>query len=205
MDARDVKVVVVTDPMCAWCWGMSAAVEQAAAELAEEVSFDLLLGGVNTAITLPVGEYARRLLRRVWREVQDTTGQPFAFAVPDGLVYNSSRPCLAVAAVRRALGRPPFGYLHRLQQLLFAEGRDINDPDLLMATATDFGVAPEVVREGFDDESLREVVRAEFACSRTYGTSGLPSVLLEREGERQLVAGGYADAAMLAALVRERL
>jgi len=184
---------------------MSSAVEQAAAALAGTVDFDILLGGVNVRTTQPVGDYGRRYLMHVWREVCDTTGQPFAFVVPDGLVYNSTVPCLAVAAVRRALGRPPFGYLHRLQQLLFVEARDINDAELLCAAATEFGVATDVVRQGLEDPALRDGVSAEFAGSRCYGTNALPSVLVERDGERALLAGGYADGPMLEALVRAQL
>lgn len=199
------KVIVVTDPMCSWCWGMSPAVEEAAARLAGEVEFDLLLGGVNTTTTRPVGEYARRYLMHVWREVHAVTGQTFAFQVPDGLVYNSTAPCLALAAVRRASGRPPFGYLHRLQQLLFAEAQDINDPDLLAATATEFGVAADVVRAGLADPALTAELRVEMNQARRHGTSQLPHVLIEQAGQRSLLAGGYADGPMLEALIRERL
>lgn len=201
----DVKVVVVTDPMCSWCWGMSPAVEEAAANLAGVVEFDLLLGGINTTTTRPVGEYARRYLMRVWREVQATTGQSFSFRVPDGLVYNSTAPCLALAAVRRASGRAPFGYLHRLQQLLFVEARDINDAQLLATTATEFGVAADVVRQGLADAALAAALRAELNQSRRHGTSQLPHVLIEQRGERSLLAGGYVDGPMLEALIRGRL
>ncbi|MFU8815264.1 MAG: DsbA family protein [Pseudomonadales bacterium] len=198
-------VVVVTDPMCSWCWGMAAAVEQAAAQLAHRVRFDILLGGINTHGTQPVGDYGRRYLMHVWREVQATTGQPFAFTVPDGLIYNSTLPCLAVAAVRRAIGRPPFGYLHRLQQLLFAQGVNVNDAALLAGTAAEFGVASDEVRAAFRDPGLAQALRAEFAGARRYGTHALPSLLIERDGERRLLAGGYADAATVAAMVRARL
>lgn len=200
-----VKVLVVTDPLCSWCWGMSPAVEEAAARLAGEVEFGVLLGGINVRTTQPVGEYGRRYLSHIWREVEATTGQTFGFVVPPGMVYNSTRACLAVASVRRALGRAPFGYLHRLQQLLFAEGRNVDDPELLCATATEFAVSADVVRDGLADPALVELLRHEFASSRRYGTTALPSVLTEVDGERTLLAGGYADAPMLEALVRARL
>lgn len=199
------NVLVVTDPMCSWCWGMSAAVEEAADRLSGEAEFHILLGGVNTDATQPAGDYAQRLLKHIWREVAATTGAPFAFAVPDGLVYNSVRPCLAVAAVRRHLGRPPFGYLHRLQQLFFQEGRNTNDPALLAAAAEDFGVPRGAVMAGLEDPVLRESVRAEIAGARQYGTHALPSVLVETAGERSLLLGGYADAATLEAMIRARM
>lgn len=202
---RAVKVLVVTDPLCSWCWGMAEAVEQASVALADAVQFDLLLGGINTRSTQPVGDYGRRHLLHIWREVQATTGAPFGFVVPPGMVYNSLRPCLAVARAGRVLQRPPFGYLHRLQQLLFVEGRDISHPDLLAATATDFGVPAATIHDAFDDPALRDSLMEEFATARSYGTQALPAVLLEDAGERRLLAGGYADAAMLESLVRSRL
>jgi putative protein-disulfide isomerase len=199
------RVVVVTDPLCSWCWGMSAAVEEAAARLAGVAEFRLLLGGINVHGTQPVGDYGRRYLRHVWREVHVTTGQPFAFALPDGLIYNSTLPCLAVAAVRRATGRPPFGYLHRLQQLFFAQGRNTTDLALLLRTAEEFGVAAEVARAACEDPALAEALRDEFRTSRIYGTQALPNLLLEHGDDRRLLAGGYADAATIEAMVRARL
>ncbi|MEZ5557479.1 MAG: hypothetical protein R3E86_02925 [Pseudomonadales bacterium] len=183
---------------------MSEAVEEAASRLRGEVAFDLLLGGVNTHATQPVGDYGRRLLLHIWREVHATTGARFGFRVPDGIVYNSTLPCLAVLAVRQALGRPPFGYLHRLQQLFFQEGCNVNDLEVLCRTATEFEVAAGHVRRAVSDADLLAKLQAEFDSARVYGTSALPSVLVEVSGERSLLAGGYLDADMLVALVRER-
>lgn len=199
------KVLVVTDPLCSWCWGMAPAVEDAMQRLAGDVEFDLMLGGINLHSTRPVGDYGRRLLAHIWREVVATTGQQFGFVLPDGIVYNSRRACLAVAGVRRAIGRPPFGYLHRLQQQLFVEGRDITAPDLLVATADELGLPGRAVREAMADASLAAELEAEFDRARSYGTNAMPSVVVELDGERELLAGGYADGAMLESLVRGRL
>lgn len=209
MDAGHVetglKVIVVTDPLCSWCWGMSAAVEEAAHRLQGRVAFDLLLGGVNVDSTLPVGDYGRRLLMKIWTEVAETTGQPFGFRMPEGFVYNSVRPCLAVAAVRAATGRAPFGYLHLLQQRFFVEGRDVNHVDVLVSAAGELGVDAAAVRQALADGAALEQLRAEFAAARVYGTQALPNVLTETGGRRHLLVGGYADAAMLEELILARL
>jgi len=199
------KVLVVTDPLCSWCWGMAPAVEEALGRLGDAVSFDLLLGGINVHSTLPVGDYGRRLLLRIWREVAATTEQQFGYVIPDGMVFNSTRPCLAVAGLRQELGRPPLGYLHRLQQRLFVEGQDITDPKVLTGTALELGLSTDVVAAALDDADLAAELVREFSDSRSYGTNALPSVLLEEDGERRLLAGGYADAPMLESLIRAQL
>jgi len=205
-----VKVVVVTDPLCSWCWGMAPAVELAADRLAGEVGFDLLLGGINTHATQPMGAYGRRLLRRIWDEVAATTGQHFGEGPPEPFCYNSTRACLALAGLRRATGRPPFGLLHRLQQRFFVEGRDITAPAVLVETAAEFGYDEAELRRDLEDPQLLADLRVEFDGARGYGTQALPSLLIEAPeedgsgGERQLLAGGYADAETLVAMIRAR-
>ena len=189
--------------MCSWCWGMSAAVEVAAHELAEEVDFDLLLGGINLHATQPIGEFGRRHLMKLWGEVQETTGQPFGFQLPDGFIYNSRLPCVALEALRRRTGRPPFGFLHRLQQCLFAEGMNITSVEVLDWVAREFGWQAGELEAELDDPALNTLAETQFEGSRRYGTNALPNVLIERDGQRRLLFGGYADAEMMVALVRQ--
>jgi len=196
-----VTVVVVTDPMCSWCWGMAPAIELAASELGGEVEFDLLLGGINIHGSQHIGDFGKRHLLRIWHEVEATTGQSFGYRLPDAFVYNSTLPCIAVQSMRRRLGSAPFGYLHRLQQTFFAEGRNINDADVLADVATDFGCQRLEFRRNLEDPELAAAVAAEFASSRSYGTNALPSLLWETGGQRTLLAGGYVDADMLATLI----
>ena len=149
---------------------MAAAVEAAAHELEGEVAFDLLLGGINTHATQPIGDFGRRHLMRLWHEVRDTTGAPFGFKLPEPFVYNSTLPCVAIEALRRRNhGIPPFGYLHRLQQCLFEEGRNINSAEVLDWVAQEFGWAPGELRRELDDSGLLGSARAQFESSRGYG------------------------------------
>ena len=141
---------------------------------------------------------------RIWRDVQETTGQTFGFRLPDVFVYNSTAACVAVEAVRRLTGKAPFGYLHRLQQLFFVEGRDINERDLLAGIACDFGCDRSAFVALLEDPAVADHIREEFAGARLYGTNALPNVLWEGSGGRELLAGGYADADMLVELVRAK-
>ena len=198
------RAIVVTDPMCSWCWGMATAVEEAASRLAGEVEFDFLLGGINTHGSQFIGGYGKRHLFKIWHEVQATTGQTFGFRLPEQFIYNSTLPCMAVQIMRERLEEPPFGYLHRLQQLFFEHGVNINDAEVLADTATEFGWQRQQFLSALGDNEVSAGLADEFARSRSYGTNALPNVLCERDGERALLAGGYADADMLVELIRAR-
>ena len=184
---------------------MTPQIKIAAERLAGRVEFDLLLGGINTHGSQPIGDYGKRHLFKLWKEVHATTSQNFGFKLPESFVYNSTIPCIAVAAMSRCLGKPAFDYLHRLQQLFFLEGLDINQPGLLADAAQDCGWTRDGMVTALSDLNLREVVHFEFATSRSYGTNALPSVLWEGTGKRVLLAGGYVDADMLVQLIQTKL
>jgi protein-disulfide isomerase-like protein with CxxC motif len=169
--------------------------------LAGRAAFDLMLGGINTHGTQPIGDYGKRFLMRLWREVAETTGQEFGFTLPEKYVHNSSLPCMAIEVVRETLGAPPFEYLHALQAEFFRHGRDINDIELLCDVAASIGVDPQRIRTRVYDPGLQERVRFQFDNANSFGTNALPSLLIERDGKLQLFAGGYVDAEMLCELL----
>lgn len=199
------KAIVVTDPMCSWCWGMAKAIEEAAHALTGEVEFDLLLGGINVHGTQPIGDYGRRYLNKIWREVNEVTGQSFGFKLPDEFIYNSTLACVALEAFRRRSGVAPFGFLHRLQQALFEAGENINDPEVLESLAGEFGWRRGELAAQLEDKELHGLVAEQFSKAGSYGTNALPAVLVDDGRERKLLLGGYADSAMLVELLSERL
>ena len=196
-----VKLVFVTDPMCSWCWGMASELAEAQQMLADQVSFDLMLGGINIQSTQPIGAYGRRYLMKLWRDVAATTGQRFGDQLPEAYVHNSTLPCMAVEVVREALQTPPFEYLHSVQEQFFVHGNNINERSVLRETASRFGVAPDIFDERLHSDSVRERVRFQFEHAKGFGTQALPSLLIEREGRLQLLAGGFVDAQMLVDLL----
>ncbi len=193
------RVVLVSDPMCSWCWGMARDFEAARAALADAFEFDLMLGGINTHGTQPIGAYGRRYLMKLWQEVEATTGQAFGFALPDEYVHNSVLPCLLLEAWREDHAAPPFALLHELQARFFVRGENISDPDLLSNVAEAFEVADFASRVG--DPSLTERLRFQFDNAGAFGTNALPSLLIEDERGLRLLAGGYVDAEMMQSLL----
>ena len=144
---------------------MTPEVDRARAVMPE--AFDVLLGGINTHGTQPIGEFGRDHLMGIWREVQATTGQAFGFALPTPLIYNSTLPCIAVQAVREVLGESPFDYLHELQRRFFVDGVDINNLETLAEMAAGLGVGRDAFLHAAGSEKVRAEVRFQFETSGT--------------------------------------
>ena len=189
-----INMTFVTDPMCSWCWGMADEFKHAQQRLAGHVRFDLMLGGVNTHGSQPIGAYGRRFLMRLWEEVAQTTGQTFGFRLPPDYVHNSLPACLAIEVVREAVGTAPFHYLHALQQQFFEFGQDITNIELLGELAEPFGISQPVLEEKMSDPGMIQRLRFQFDNARSFGTSALPALLIEKDGATRLFGGGYMDA-----------
>lgn len=201
------KLYLVTDPMCSWCWGMAADFADARAQLAGMIDFDLILGGINTHGTQPIGAYGRRFLLRLWQEVAATTGQNFGDRFPHQYVHNSTLPCVAIEAVRMVTQQVPFDYLHNLQEQFFMHAQDINDRQILLQEAAKIGVSASQLTPLLSDPAVLERVRFQFENASSFGTQALPSLLIQDAGDTtmQLFAGGYVDAQMLVSLLQARL
>ena len=196
------KVVFVTDPMCSWCWGMAADLEQTRRDAASAFDFDVLLGGINIASTQPITDFARTRLASIWRTVNEVTAARFGRGLPAGdFIYNSTRACVAVEAVRSILNAPPFDYLLRLQTRFFVDGLDVTRAELLRDEAAASGVDADAFDAAVALPQTLTRVRDGFALAKSYGTAALPSVLLEIGTARRLVAGGYVDAPTLRAML----
>lgn|GEM_PF-584375 len=202
---KPVRVVIVTDPMCSWCWGMSNDIDLARETHRPDVTYDLLFGGINTQGNQPIGEYGRRYLRRLWQEVAATTGQRFGDLVPEAYIHNSKLPCLALEAVRLLTQRAPFDFLRKLQTSFFLEQKNISERATLLKLTSESGYDAGEVDRLIDSTEVNARIDFQFENAGAFGTEAMPSVLIEDHRSMRLLAGGYVDADMLDQLLKEAL
>ena len=177
---------------------MAPAIDEVVERLGDRISFDMRLGGINTDSVHPVGAYGRRRLDLLWDEVTEVTGQTFSHQLPEGTVYNSQLPCLALEGARDISGKPPIVFTHRLQQLFFEEGVNINDQDVLLETGKEFDIDPNRLIDRMTSTEVLTRTEWGFTGSRRYGTNALPSIVVSDDGaDFRLFAGGYVSAGQL--------
>jgi predicted DsbA family dithiol-disulfide isomerase len=69
-----------------------------------------------------------------------------------------------------------------LYRAYFVEARNIGDPEILVEIARSVGLPPEEARAALTERRFKEAVDADWAKSRAYGITGVPTFVAARYG-----------------------
>jgi predicted DsbA family dithiol-disulfide isomerase len=64
----------------------------------------------------------------------------------------------------------------------FVEARDISQPDVLLDIAKGVGLSVDDARDVLEKRTFKEAVDADWALSRQYGITGVPTFVVGRRG-----------------------
>src|ERR1700758_3234460 len=119
----------------------------------------------------PEAMYARM------KRLMDAEGLPYGRRTH---TYNSR---LAQELGKWADTQPGGETLHdALYKAYFVEARNIGDPELLVEIAQSVGLSAEAAREVLSERRFKDAVDADWAKSRQYGVTGVPTFVAGRYG-----------------------
>lgn len=207
MQHRTETLIFMTDPICSWCWGMVPELRKLQAAFSERLDFKLKCAGLQVGSRKPLTPQHTRDLVRLWQRVAETTGQTFAFSLPDdtSFIYHSELACRALEVMRRLTGEEPFEYYYQLQQAFYIHCRNIGDADVLCDIAGQHGITASAFHDLIESEEVISTTRAGFDWCKDRAISALPTLFLDRGEGPELVCGGYATAEFLVPDINARL
>jgi putative protein-disulfide isomerase len=173
--------------------------EQLRIEMAEWLDFDLMLAGLQVGGPESPTPNQAQMLKDMWRQVADTTGQTFSGELPDdpAFTYHSEVACRAVEIMRSHLQQPPWAYFHAVQSAFYLDACNINDVAELTRLAEPFDMKAGMMTELLNSESVIDTTRASFERAKKLGANALPSILLDTGEGPKLVCGGWVTAEYL--------
>ena len=205
------KLILVADPMCSWCYGFGkevTALRQALPTLALEV----VVGGLRPGETAVMPREQRLARLEHWSRVEAASGLPFnreAFLANDQLVYDTEPACHAVVTARRlAPAIDQLEVLRGIQRAFYVEGRDITKGDVLADVASTlmgalgFAITAQDFLAAWQSADAVKATQEDFLQARRWGIGSFPSLLLEDGDKLYSVAPGYIDAQQLISRVR---
>ena len=192
------NLIYVADPMCSWCYGFAATLDQLLADPgpAAPLQLAIVMGGLRPFTTEPMAAGRSDEIVGHWLQVAEASGQPFAQAPgtalhQPGFVYDTEPASRAVVTVRSRWPKLVWRYMKILQHAFYAEARNITQPAVLADVAGSLGIHRAEFAHAFASQTIRDATAADFAQAQQWGIRGFPALLAEHGDHLHWVSQGY--------------
>jgi putative protein-disulfide isomerase len=207
----NMKLILVADPMCSWCYGFGKEVTELR-HAVPELELEVVVGGLRPGETAVMPKHQRVARLEHWNRVEAASGLPFnreAFLANDNLVYDTEPACRAVVTARQlAPTVDQLVMLRTIQRAFYVDGRDITKGEVLADVVAralherGFAITPGQFLEAWQSAEAVAETRNDFQQARGWGISSFPSLLLEDGEKLYSVSAGYTPANQLISRVR---
>ena len=204
------ELLYISDPLCAWCYGMSPVIERVQQEFAGRLDVSVLCGGMFAGEQVgPIGA-DWPLLSGALQQVTQVTGAEFgpmfrALGEAGSYVQDSEPPCRAIHAFRQLRQEQAAGFAHQVQRAYFYEGVNLNEPTAYDALVVPFGVEPAEFRERLHSPEVVRGTELEFAAVGKIGIQGFPTSILRVGSQGFVLARGFQPYEVFAAGLEDAL
>ena len=192
------NLIYLGDPMCSWCYGFAAPLDELLADPqgAAPLQLALVMGGLRPFTTEAITPERADELAGHWRHVAQASGQPFAQApntalhLP-GFIYDTEPASRATVTVRSLAPKLVWRYFKAVQHAFYAEGRNVTEPGVLADVAEALGIARTDFAKAFASQEMRDATLADFRQSQAWGIRGFPTLVAEHGDHLHLVGSGF--------------
>ncbi len=201
------SLIYVVDPMCSWCWGFSPVIEEILRRYRDQVTIEVLLGGLRPGNTERFDERKRAYILSHWHAVHERTGQPFNFNFhPEpSFIYDTEPSSRAMIVVRQLAQDREFVFLKSVQEAFYVKHMDVTHEEILADLAGSQGIDRDRFLKVFNDSAIKQSVWQEFDRARQLGVSGFPALLGQNGTDRIRFTQGYQPTGVLIPIIDEWL
>jgi len=198
------NLIYVGDPMCSWCYGFAAPLDELLADPkgAAPLQLALVMGGLRPFTAEPIAPARADELVGHWHHVAQASGQPFVDAPntamhQPGFIYDTEPASRATVAVRSLWPQQVWRYFKAVQHAFYAEGRNVVEPAVLADVAEQLGLPRTEFANAFASQAMRDATLQDFQQSQAWGIRGFPTLVAEHGDHLHLVGSGFMPIATL--------
>ena len=194
------------DPMCSWCWGFSPAWKKLCDTVTDEVSVEMVLGGLSPDSNEPMPEQMQQYLQQTWRTIEAKI--PGARFNHDFWTHCSPRrstypSCRSVIAARLQGREFESKMVSAIQHGYYLEAKNPSDEETLAGFGETIGLDVGQFLQDLNSPHTHQTLTEEMAFSRSLGVQGFPSLALVKQERVHPVNVDFLDPMSMVAAIRE--
>lgn len=201
------KLIYFGDPMCSWCWGIVNALDELRTAFSQELSFEIVMGGLRPGGGDPWNKQMKEFLRNHWEHVTAASGQKFNYGLleKESFNYDTEPSCRAVVVARALKPEIEFEFFKAVQHKFYVENEDPAEEEFYRTICEKFSIPFNQFSTLFESDEFKEIVTKDFNKSRQYGVRGFPSVVFENHDKATMITNGFASFEQMAQKVNALL
>jgi len=203
VEAPDLELIYVGDPMCSWCWGFAPVLEHLDARF--DMDLSVIAGGLRPGdASQEMDDSLKAYLDREWQKIEEQTGQRFDRTTLDreGWVYDTMTADTAIVTMRTHNSPETLRFFNRVQQAFYAEAVDVTETDSYPSLLEGFGVNTDAFVADLTSEEMKKTTWQDFVAAHRMGITGFPTLLLREGNAGHVLTRGYAPYEPIEAVIR---
>lgn len=197
---KDIKITYYYDALCGWCYGFSPVFKQIHETYDAQINFEVVSGGLFLGERVgPINEIAPYIKQGAYKTVESRTGVKFGAdfiekALNQGnMVMNSLYPAIALCIVKEEYPNQSIAFASLLHQAFYVDGMDSENVEGYASYVIKLGLSIKDFNKKMNDPIYKQKALEEFNRSNQQGIGGFPALIIEANGNRQILSNGYVD------------
>lgn len=192
------KLIYYYDALCGWCYGFSPVISQLHQEFTGRLDFEIISGGLflkNRAGF--VNDVAPHIKAGAYKSVEARTGVKFgetflADVFGKGkMTLNSLPPSIALCIVKEQFPDKGLEFAEILLSAVYLDGMNPIIVEEYKKYVDKIGFDFEDFSKKMKDYKYKEMAENEFEIFKESQLSGMPTLVIEKNGQQIILSNGY--------------
>lgn len=192
------SLIYIADPMCSWCYGFGPELA-ALLEGLPGLPVEVVVGGLRPYNKETMDDKLKTTLLEHWHKVAERTGLPFDYngLARENFIYDTEPACRAVVAARMLAPASQLYVFHEIQRAFYSEGKDVTQGKVLASvcaeamTESGYPMDEAAFFTTWESKEAISATNEDFLQAHRWGIGGFPTLVLERDGQLDMVTSGY--------------
>ena len=189
-----VKIIYVYDALCGWCFGFSPTMAVLKEHYKDKVNFEIVSGGLIVGVRIGlIGEVAP-YISKAYKDVENATGVKFGAKFLDGTlkegkaIFSSIPPAIALSIMKEKYPEKSFEFASLLHQLIYVDG--VEQKESYGTYASTLGYDKDEFNLKMKDNVYIQKAYKDFEYAKQLGVNSFPTIILEKDGKREIIFNG---------------
>jgi|GEM_PF-528821 len=191
------KIIYVYDAICGWCFGFSPVMAKLSETYQDKFDFEVVSGGLKLGKSVGAIDVIAPYIKTAYQDVERTCGVKFGDKFVNGtlaqgtMILNSLPPAIAMCIMKERYPDKDIKFAGLLHKMYYVDGIEPENYAAYGEYAALLGFEKSEFNLKMKDSSYIQKAYKDFEYAQKLGANSFPTVILEKNGKREILFEGY--------------